>query len=115
MWNQLVTWGPIGLSLVLAAALTRLARGSNLQFAIGAAVVFVSTLAIYIWRENYIYEQTRIGGSGYNVSHLIIACLYLVAHISIWRSFRKPGFVAFATAAIVAWVLFRAGFWEWIS
>lgn len=115
MWNELVIWGPIALSLLLAAALTWLSRESNLRFAIGAVIVFVSTVAIYIWRENYIYEQTSFGGSGYNASHLVIASLYLIAHLSIWRSFRKPGFVAFATSALVVWVSLRAGFWEWIS
>ena len=115
MWNELVTWGPITLSLLLSAALTGLARGSNLRFAIGAVTVFSSSLAVYILRENYINDLGSNGGSGYNTSHLVIACLYLIAHSSIWRSFRKPGLVAFATSALVAWILFRAGFWEWIS
>ena len=114
MWDELVTWGPISLSLLLAAALTSLARGSNLRFTIGALVIFVGAIAIYAWRETYIYDYTRISGSGYNTSHIVIACLYLIAHLSIWRSFRKPGLMAFVTSALVAWVLFRAGFWDYI-
>ena len=104
---------PIAFSLALCGIGVLLARRSHTQFASGSIALFLAAFAVSVAEPN-IFVQTDPGlwQGAYSTSFPFLSTLYAIAHFSIWRSFRRPAWIALLSAIPLTWFFASVGFWE---
>ncbi|MEJ2791749.1 MULTISPECIES: hypothetical protein [unclassified Pseudoxanthomonas] len=104
---------PIAVAVGLSGSVTLLGRSNHRRFAIGAVLLFALGFAFSV-ADPDIFLQTHPGfwQGAYSMTLPFLSTTYVLAHISIWRSFKRPGWIAFLSALPVTWFFASAGFWE---
>ena len=60
-------------------------------------------------------RRPRVLQDGYATAFPFLSTLYTIAHVSIWRTFAQPRWLAFLSALPASWFFASAGFWEVIA
>jgi hypothetical protein len=104
---------PIAFSLALCGIGVLLARRADSQFACGSIALFLAAFVVSVAEPN-IFVQTQPGfwQGAYSATFPFLSTLYAIAHFSIWRSFRRPAWMAFLAAVPFTWFFASVGFWE---
>ena len=105
----------IFVSVAIVAAVVLLGRRSQKQFALGCGLIFLAAFSISIFCPVAMYSGGSFWGEGYSTEFPVIASLYVIAQVAIWRGFAKPGWLALFLTLPLAFVLTAMGYWKWIA
>lgn len=104
---------PILVALTLSSVCVLLGRRSHAEFAVGSiALFFGAFLATIFFPSIYGHVAPGLWQDGYATAFPFLSTLYTIAHISIWRTFAPPRWLAFLSTLPVSWFFASAGFWE---
>ena len=107
---------PILIALVLSGISTFLARRTDKQFAVGSIALFLAGVLVSISQPNiFVHGEAVLWQGAYSTTFPLLSALYTTSHASIWRSLKRPGWLAFLSALPAAWFFASVGFWEVIS
>lgn len=104
---------PIIVALTLSTVCTLLGRRSHATFAGGSiALFFGAFLTTILFPSIYGHIVPGLWQDGYATALPFLSTLYTIAHISIWRTFAQPRWLAFLSTLPASWFFASAGFWE---